>query len=203
MLSHAGLADLAGACYRGPWSGVVALDVQYDLLPRGDELIVAIPGTDPESVLDWVRDFRTFPKWLCGLGPVHSGFGGGAAALWPGLDRNMRRTGHIVYAGHSLGGAVAQALAALHARHRPEQPFRLVTFGAPRLAFLNPWPGRLVRRGLEAVAYQRAGDVVPDVPLRPLYMHPTRPVRIGAASGSLIENHSIARYAADLRAAGL
>ena len=203
ILSHAALADIAGNSYRGPWSGTAALDVQFDLLPRGGELVVAIPGTDPASVLDWIRDFRTLPRWIPGLGLVHSGFGGGAAALWPLLDARMRRSGRVVYTGHSLGGAVAQCLAALHARYRPSQPFRLVTFGAPRLAFLNPSPGRWIAYGLEAVAYARAGDIVPDVPMRPLYWHPTRPTRIGVASGTFVDNHSIARYAADLKTLNL
>ena len=199
MQTHADLAEISGASYRGPWSGTVALDVQFDILPRGDELVVAIPGTNPASVLDWIRDFRTFPEWIRGLGLVHSGFGGGAAALWPMLDARMRHSGRIVYTGHSLGGAVAQCLAALHALGRPYQPFRLVTFGAPRIAFLNPLPGELVRSGLEATAYARAGDIVPDVPMRPLYWHPTRPKAIGVASGTFVDNHSIARYAADLK----
>lgn len=203
MLSHADLAELAGAVYKGPWSGTVALDVKIDFLPRGDELVVAIPGTNPESVLDWIRDARTFPAWIAGLGLVHAGFGGGAAALWPIVDTRARRTGRLVYVGHSLGGAVAQALAALHARARPNQPFRVVTFGAPRIAFLNPRPGMLVRGGLEAVAYARNGDIVPDVPMRPLYWHPTRLKRIGVSTGNFIADHSVARYAADLKALNL
>jgi pimeloyl-ACP methyl ester carboxylesterase len=203
VISHAALAEIAGNAYRGPYSGTVALDVQYDLLPRGDELVVAIPGTDPASVLDWIRDARTIPRWIDGLGLVHSGFGGGAAALWRKIDGDMRPRGLITYVGHSLGGAIAQALGVLHAQRRDFQTFRVVTFGAPRLAFLNRWPARQLALGMEAVAYARDGDIVPDVPMRPLYWHPTRPTRIGVSTGDFIADHSIARYADDLKTLNL
>ena len=36
--------------------------------------------------------------------------------------------GLITYAGHSLGGALAQGCAAIHARRSPDVTFRLVTF---------------------------------------------------------------------------
>jgi len=198
MLSHAELARLAGLSYAGPYSGSAALDVRYDLLPREGELVVVVPGTHPADAIDWIRDCRFLPIWLPGLGPVHAGFGSGAEAIWPKMASVMRTAGLVTYAGHSLGGAIAQCLAALHAGARPDQPFRVVTFGAPRVGFLNPWFAHRVRRGVEAVGYARNGDVVPDVPMRPPYGHPTWPVRIGVADASFIENHSIARYAADL-----
>ncbi len=74
---------------------------------------------------------------------------------------------------------------------------------APRIAFLNPWFGWLARSGRQAVEYQRAGDIVPDVPLAPLYRHPTRPKAIGVSVGDFVQNHSIALYASDLAALDL
>ena len=201
MLSHAELALVAGRSYCGPQSGTVALDVQYDLLPRDGEIVVVMPGTNPLDPLDWICDLRAFPCWLPGIGPVHSGFGRGAAAMWPKLyayHRNARCL--VTYTGHSLGGALAQGLAALHARDLAGVPFRFVTFGAPRVGFLNPVFGRLARSGVEAVEYQREGDIVPDVPLAPLYRHPTKPRAIGVPAGDFVNNHAIARYAADIAA---
>ncbi len=203
MLSHSELAVLAARSYCGPQSGHVALDVRYDLIPREGEVIVVMPGTHPADALDWLRDLRAWPAVVGPIGPVHSGFGKGAAALWPELERDLPPYGLITYTGHSLGGALAQGLAAIHAQRWRDVRFRVVTFGAPRIGFLNPWFGRLARSGLEAAEYQRTGDIVPDVPLRPLYRHPTRPTAIGASVGDFVKNHAIARYAADLAALNL
>jgi pimeloyl-ACP methyl ester carboxylesterase len=203
MLAHSALAVLAGRSYVGPQSGRVALDVRYDLIARPSEVVIVMPGTHPGDPLDWVRDLRAWPSWLRGVGPAHSGFAKGAEAIWPRLDSYhcaLPNGVAVTYTGHSLGGALALVLAAIHARRVARIPFRVVTFGAPRIAFLNPWLGRLARSGFEAIEYQRAGDIVPDVPLRPLYRHPTRPLAIGASCGDFVKNHSIALYAADLAA---
>ena len=203
MLKHYELAQLAGLSYAGPYSGSAALDVRYDLLPRDNELVVVVPGTHPADALDWIRDCRFLPIWLPGLGPVHAGFGSGAEAIWPKMAAVMRTDGLITYAAHSLGGAICQVLGALHAIYRPKQPFRVVTFGAPRVSFMNPWLSHHVRRGVEAVEWARAGDIVPEVPMRPLYWHPTRPKKIGVAADDFVESHSIARYASDLQSLNL
>ncbi|HYA07756.1 MAG TPA: hypothetical protein VEF90_17855 [Xanthobacteraceae bacterium] len=203
MLSHADLAVLAGRSYSGPQSGSVALDVRYDLVPRGPELIVVVPGTHPSDPLDWLRDLSAWPYWFPGIGPCHDGFGSGGAALWARLSTELPRGKRIVYTGHSLGGALAQVLAAYHAAEGLP-PCRVVTFGAPRVPLgLNFYFGRLVRSALEAVEYRRAGDPVPSVPTWPLFAHPTRGVVIGKALPDPIANHSIALYAANLAALGV
>jgi hypothetical protein len=222
MLTHTALADLAGRSYRGPWSGRAALDCKYDLLPRGaDELVVVMPGTHPADPLDWLRDLSAAPCWVAGVGPVHSGFGRGGAALYDRVSNATAGDPRLIsLVGHSLGGALAQMLGALIAARQPERLFRVVTFGAPRVGFLNPWLGHLVRSGVEAVEYARAGDIVPDLPSRPPYNHPTRPRPIGEAvygtakalalfdeiariGLTIPANHSIQRYRYDLAALGL
>ncbi len=196
-LSHHDLALIAGRVYKGPWSGLTALDVKYDLLPRADELVVAIPGTDPTNALDLIRDARALPSWIAGLGAMHSGFGKGGAALWPILDKRMRRDGLITYVGHSLGAAMAEVVAALHAVHRPAQPFRVVVFGCPRLAWLNPHFRRLLRRSVEQIEYRNAGDPVTTVPGRVLgYLHGADGPTLGAALADPLANHAVALYAA-------
>jgi len=62
-----------------------------------------------------------------------------------------------------------------------------------------------VRSGLEAIEYRRAGDIVPDLPGRLLFRHPTPGLHIGKAVATIdpAVNHSIDRYAADLTALGL
>jgi hypothetical protein len=202
MLSHHDLAVLAGRAYSGRQSAVVALDVRAALLPREEELVVVMPGTHPDDALDWLRDLWAWPGPIAGLGLLHSGFGEGGAALWHRERRNLRERGLISYVGHSLGGALAQVMAAHHALDRPMQPFRIVSFGAPRVAFMaNRRFGRLVRSALEAVEYRRAGDPVPDAPPWPLFRHPSAGVRLGSPLPDPIANHSIAHYAADLAAA--
>ena len=222
MLSHAALADLAGRSYRGPWSGRAAFDCEYDLLPRGvDELVVVMPGTHPADPLDWLRDISAAPHWVPGVGPVHGGFGRGGEALYGKVAPTIAGDPRLIsIVGHSLGGALAQMLGALFAARQPGRKFRVVTLGAPRVGFLNPWLGHLLRQGVEAVEYARAGDIVPELPMGPPFNHPTRRRRIGEAVAGTAKalalfdavarigreipaNHSIQRYRDDLAARAL
>ena len=201
MISHAQLAELAATVYRPSWSASVAGDVHYALLPRGDEMVVALPGTHPEQALDWLRDARFVPVRVRGVGLVHSGFGDGARAAWVRMAPELGvHHSCVTFTGHSLGGALAACLAAIHAYERPGVPFRLVTFGQPRCAFLNPWFHRLLARGVERAIYARRGDVVPDLPFWPFYTHGGRATAIGVSRLDPIADHAIALYAADLAA---
>jgi hypothetical protein len=202
VLSHHDLALLAAASYSGPQSLRVG-DACADLVPRGQDLVVVCPGTHPAELADWIRDLDWRPEWFAHLGPCHRGFGSGAMALWARIEPEMRRNGSITYCGHSLGGALALGLAALHAAVRPGQAFRVVTFGAPRMPLaVNFSMTTRLRRADEAVEYRRAGDIVPDLPGRLLFRHPTAGRRIGSAVATLdpAVNHAIDRYAADLAA---
>jgi pimeloyl-ACP methyl ester carboxylesterase len=204
MLSHYDLALLAKAAYRGPQSVTVG-DARACLVPRGDELVVVCPGTHTTEIADWIRDLNWWPEWFTAIGPCHRGFGSGAVALWTRIRRELPAGGRVIYCGHSLGGALAQGLAALHAAEG-RQPFRLVTFGAPRMPIAGNWAmTHLARLGLEAVEYRRAGDIVPNLPSRLLFRHPTAGFLIGAAVAAFdpAVNHSIDRYAADLAALGV
>ena len=202
MLAHSALAEIAATVYRGPWSGTIDADVHYALLPREDEIVVALPGTHPLDALDWLRDLSFWPVRLRGLGFVHSGFGLGAEAAFSRMAPILSRDKLITFTGHSLGGALAICLAALHGFERPDVAFRVVTFGAPRTGFLLPWIGHRLRRAVERVEYARQGDIVPDAPTRP-YLHGGRLTRIGVSVGDFVANHAIAQYAADLKALGV
>jgi hypothetical protein len=201
-LLHWRIADVAGLSYSGPQSARVALDVRVDFVPRGEEIVVVMPGTHPLDALDWARDLFAWPVGIAGIGLVHAGFGQGALEAWGIVDRELRRDGLATYAGHSLGGAMAVGLAALHAIHRPQQPFRLVTFGAPRVGFAAPWLRWRLRSAVEALQYARAGDIVPNVPMRP-YLHGGRRVALGASAGDFIANHAIKLYQSDLKTLGV
>ncbi len=216
MLSHHDLAVLAGQSYLGPWSGGVALDCHYDLLPRDDEVIVVMPGTRPTDLLDWMRDFNIAPIWLGGLGFVHAGFGSGGEALYARVSRSVAGDTRLTtIVGHSLGGAMALIVAALFLARQPGVPVRCVVFGAPRVGFCNPWLGAVLRRGRGTAIWARRGDIVPGVPSLPPYNHPARrraigtavawpsPADIAADADVIAANHSIARYAADLATLGI
>ena len=201
MLLHAELAVIAGRSYARPWSGVAALDCDYDLLPRGDkEVVVAIPGTHPEDPLDGIRDLSAAPWAFPIIGICHSGFGSGGTALAERVLKAIAGDHRMMtIVGHSLGGAMALIVGArlVAAGKR----VRVVTFGAPRVAFiLNLGLVKLARAALDLAEYRRAGDPVPDVPLRPIFRHVTRGMAIGVDCGDPIGNHAIARYAADLAA---
>jgi hypothetical protein len=199
MLAHAELAEIAATVYRGPWSGTIDADVHYALLPREGEIVVALPGTHPLDALDWVRDLSFLPVRVRGLGFVHSGFGLGAQAAFARMRQVLSRDKLVTFTGHSLGGALAICLAAMHGFERPDVPFRVVTFGAPRTSFLLPWIGHRLRCAVECVEYARRGDIVPDVPPRP-YLHGTPLTRIGISVGDFVADHAVVQYAVDLKA---
>lgn len=202
LLAHAELARLAGAAYRGPWSGRVALDCEYDLLPRESEVVVVMPGTNPRDALDWIRDFRAWPRRFDTVGICHAGFGSGAEAVFAPVEWATRREPRILTViGHSLGGAIALGVGArLIAAGRR---VRIITFGAPRVAFVvNFALRRLALRADELVEYRRAGDPVPTVPPEPSYRHVTHGLEIGSALPELIANHAINLYSEDLAKLG-
>ncbi len=204
MIAHSALAEVAATSYRPSWSATVAGDVHYALLPRGAEMVVALPGTHPAQALDWLRDARFLPVLERGIGLVHAGFGRGARAAWVEMAPHLGTDHEIVtFTGHSLGGALAAVLAAIHAYERPGVPFRLVTFGQPRVGFLNPWLHRLIAKAQERAIYARRGDIVPDLPFWPWYTHGARATRIGARWGDPFEDHAIAQYGDDLKALGV
>ncbi len=201
LVADSELARLAGAAYRGPWSSQVALDCEYDFLPRGDEEIVfVIPGTHPTDPLDWIRDLRVAPRHFATIGTCHAGFGAGATAIAKSaLPLLSGETRLVTVTGHSLGGAMALIVGALLIASGFR--VRIVTFGAPRVAFfVNLALPLLVRRGLALREYRRSGDPVPGVPFFPLFKHATRGIALGADCSSPIGNHAIERYAADLTA---
>lgn len=202
MISHGALAEIAATVYRSPWSNTVEADVHYALLPRDDEIVVALPGTHPLDALDWLRDVSIWPVRVRGLGFVHSGFGLGALGAWAQMAPVLSRSGLITFTGHSLGGALAICVAALHAYERPGVALRVVTFGAPRAGLLFPWLALRLARAVERVEYARVGDIVPNVPMRP-YLHAAPLTRIGASAEDVLTNHAISQYVADLKALGV
>jgi Lipase (class 3) len=208
VTSDAELAALVAAAYSQKMDVVAGDDARCKFVDRGREFIIVCPGT--VSLDGWIRDLEAWPSWDHALGPCHDGFLANGRALWRAVLPHIPLGKRTCYAGHSLGGAEAQILAALHLKHNLG-PCRVVTFGSPRVGlFCNPLFPLLIYKAAQLTLYSRPDDPVPDVPFAPLYVHARAPTIIGTAlPGSDPRftldpvndpNHGIARYASDLAA---
>jgi len=115
-------------------------------------LVVAIRGSF--KMIDWVvnanyqsydaHDLLASAEWLPQgraheTFKVHSGFRNGAKALLPSIKQQLQadsgRTKHVIFTGHSAGGAVASLLylhfLGIANQSFPSLRFSLVTFGSP------------------------------------------------------------------------
>ena len=133
-----------------------------------DLALVSFRGTQLEQSQD-LKDCFTFWKRMYYDIKAHKGFANGIEKLVPNVVADLQRVPehkHIIYTGHSLGGALSTLLAVAH------QPDELVTFGAPRVA-----SGEELSMKLEGVEVHRivtSWDLVrwlpPDLPFLP-YQH--------------------------------
>lgn len=217
MQTPAQLAQLLVAAYSGTPDIQAGGDARAFFRYFPDELVVVIPGT--ATVAGWIRDFEFWPARSVRIGRCHSGFLLNGERLWAGIKpvvaEAVKRGLAVTYSGHSLGGAEAQACAALHVSYGLPIT-RVVTFGSPRLAL---WINRTIRalmRDVPMTLYKRAADRVPHVPFSrllfclPWYGHLRINTIIGAAlPGSDVRwpldpvndpNHGIVQYAKDLEA---
>lgn len=194
MRTHRALADLTVAAYSQLPTIDVGGDVRCIILVDDDETIVVCPGT--VSLPGWMRDFSAWPKSYGALGYLHEGFGDGGAKLWLSLQPHVSKKKAITITGHSLGAAVAQNLGAWAALDGFR--FRVVTWGTPRqCVFWNLAFPALVAKAFEAADYRNPGDVVPNVPWRPLWKHTFRRTDlVGAAYINPRVDHDIKLYAA-------
>ena len=192
MLSDIDLCHMSAAAYSEAAEGWRAGDVLAVPWHIGDVTAIAFRGTVPSNAKDWVRDLDFCPTWRRRLGWCHRGFVTGAESVLPQIEKSERGR-PLVFTGHSLGGAMALAAAALLVR-RCFDVRALVTFGAPRVG------GPKLRRVLANVRvtqYRNGNDPVSDVPWP--YQHVRRLDLIGQAKLDPISAHSLILYAAALQ----
>jgi triacylglycerol lipase len=128
----------------------------------GNTTIIAFAGTEPESVLQWIRNFSIEPSQS-----VHAGFKAGVEAVWPQLTNVIDAANEIYFTGHSLGGALSVVAVD---RIRQEKPGAIAmvrgvyTIGMPRVGiegFSQTYNATLGERTFRLV---HGNDLVPCVP---------------------------------------
>ena len=110
-----------------------------------DLAIVVFRGMQQEQSQDLKTCFTFWKRMYYNLN-AHKGFANGIEKLIPNVVADLAQVPagkHIMYAGHSLGGALSTLLAVAH------KPAELVTFGAPRVA------GPELAEYLDGVEYHR------------------------------------------------
>ena len=197
MISVKALAGLAAAAYASPPT-FRAGDIHAVLTEQAGVTVLAVRGTQPDNLGDWLRDLDVVPRWHPVLGFCHRGFLDGAEALRPLTRAALQDAPVLVLTGHSMGGAIALLLAALMSARGERLPAATVTFGAPR-AGTQALARCLI--GCEKALYRNGDDPVPDVPLAmppelplPEYQQPAPLRQVGTPSGDPLSDHAIARY---------
>lgn len=130
-------------------------DYVYVTLDLGDMVFVAVRGTRPLSIGDWVINFdaRRLP-W--GYDSFHRGFGLQAVHAIPALQ-SIIGDRPAQFTGHSQGAAIAGILSMLWPGAPPHKPY---LFACPRFADAR------AARQMTRYHFVQAFDVVPHVPPR-------------------------------------
>ena len=152
---------------------------QCALVAAGDRLAALVfRGTD--GPLDWRTNAKTvLAPWPPG-GRVHAGFRAALDDVWDELDAALDELASpVLYAGHSLGGA----LATLAAGRRP--PLAAYTFGGPRVgdeAFAATLEGIPVYRVVNRKDAVTRSPPAAVGPLRFRHAGEPRPIALGAGA---------------------
>ena len=155
----------------GDFNSVLPIATTNGFVVRaGDATVIAFAGTEPENLLQWVRNF-TF-----GAGEgVHEGFEAGVEAVWAEqLRPHIAAATSLCFAGHSLGAALSAVTAARLCREMPEAAAKLravYALGMPRV-FTGPSAQAYndTRLAPDATLGERTfrlihgADIVPHVP---------------------------------------
>lgn len=160
---------------------------------KGDTSVIAIRGTETQH--QWLEDFRSIAQpvahqqWW-----IHRGFNDVwnsiADSLQKAWDTASSANARVYITGHSLGAAVALIMGV----HHPEAA--TWTFAGP--AVFSPIRG--LPPSANVVRIVNPSDLVPKVPVSPLYQHIGQEIGIVGASDpfDFALQHSLDTYAAGL-----
>jgi triacylglycerol lipase len=173
---------------------VISEDCDWGVVARnGDISVIAIRGTDTQH--QWLEDFRAIAQPAPhGSWWIHQGFedvwNSIAASLQKAWDTACSANARVYVTGHSLGAALALILGVNH----PEA--FTWTFAGP--AVFSPIHG--LPPSANVVRVVNPSDLVPKVPVPPLYQHIGPGVDIAGAADQydFALQHSLDTYAAGL-----
>lgn len=155
-----------GQVFSGISGGVIGAQSGFAMiLPgAGGETVVAARGT--QTTADWLSNAHAgIAAGPFGLG-VHAGFDRIYRSFAEGLIAAVPPTGTVHVVGHSLGGALANLVAAALARSDQRQ-VKLYTFGAPRVCL--PPSAAMLQQRLRADNIYRVYNIADPVPMVPPY----------------------------------
>ena len=145
------------------------------VISDANRMIVCVRGTETHDAADVLADIRVGPMRSFFGGVCHRGFHEYADMTWPQIETAILESSptHLVFAGHSLGGAMACHFAGRAGLLRKSQSLslpHLVTFGAPLVGSPAFCRGIAIRCSSVTRVTNRV-DPVPLIPLWPLYRH--------------------------------
>jgi predicted esterase len=173
---------------------VISEDTKWGVVARKDDVsVIAIRGTDTQH--QWLEDFRAIAQPVAhGQWWMHQGFddvwNSISASLQKAWDTASAANARVYITGHSLGAAVALITGVQH----PEAP--TWTFAGP--AVFSPVHG--LPPSANVVRVVNPSDLVPKVPIPPLYQHIGTEVDVVGTDNQFdfAQQHSLDTYAAGL-----
>jgi hypothetical protein len=173
---------------------VVSEDCNWGVVARKDDIsVIAIRGTDTQH--QWLQDFAAIAQPIPHqLWWIHHGFddvwNSITASLQKAWDTASLAKARVYITGHSLGAAVALIMGV----HHPEAS--TWTFAGP--AVFSPVRGLPPSGNIVRVV--NPSDLVPKIPIPPLYQHVGQGINIEGAPDQLdfALQHSLDTYGAGL-----
>lgn len=137
--------------------------LQYYAIEEGDRLVVAIRGTEPADLRNWVASAVVLGARDEVLGlDVHRGVLLAARVLQASLVARLDQSRPVHLTGHSLGGALATLLALR--LDRLGYAVTITTFGAPKITTFAAFANEPRIHRLDLTRIVNAGDVVHHFP---------------------------------------
>ncbi len=173
---------------------VVSEDSDWGIVARKDDIsVIAIRGTETQH--QWLEDFTAIAQPVPSSGWfIHRGFddvwNSIAASLQQAWNTASSNGARVYITGHSLGAAVALIMGVHHAEAMTW------TFAGP--AVFSPIHG--LPPSANVVRIVNPDDLVPKVPVPPLYEHIGQLINVAGAANQFdfATQHSLDTYAAGL-----